>query len=292
MVRLFVFKEDSIRSILFHFRYDEGKTLYSQEMLPDLSLPLQVKLEKDNEVKTFQLKRLDLVRQDRTQSIYEFIQRRTNTRPREAVRIIETLFKQNRRNDLICVRNQFYDRRRQLDDLGDGRGMAKGFYQALFLTQCGPTLNINLTFTCFYMPMNFVEFARQYLRKDITKGINETDLKIFERMVRNIKSKLIIILFLNTICVLIVETMHTGRKIYYTLGGFGRPANQLTFTCGDDKEQAAGAAAGEDITVANYFAQKYRRLMYPNLPCINGKKGNQNKPNWIPMEVARVSSSL
>jgi len=73
--------------------------------------------------------------------------------------------------------------------LGDGRGMASGFYQALFLTQCGPTLNINLAFTCFYMPLNFVEFATKYLRKDITKGLNEGELQGFKRIVRNMLSK-------------------------------------------------------------------------------------------------------
>jgi hypothetical protein len=71
--------------------------------------------------------------------------------------------------------------------------MAKGFYQALFLTQCGPTLNINLTFTCFYMPLNFVEFARKYLRKDITQGFNERELKAFEKIIHNIQSMLIVI---------------------------------------------------------------------------------------------------
>jgi hypothetical protein len=192
------------------FRYDEGRILYSQEILPELTLPIQVTLGKDEEMKTFQLKKLDLVRQDRTGSISDFIQKKTNTRPRETMHIIETLFKQHARNNLICIRNQFYDRRRQLDDLSeflprfhsfsycyyfkdDGRGMAKGFYQALFLTKGGPTLNINLTFTCFYMPLNFVDFARLYLRNnDITRGINERDLKIFEKIVRNIKGRLVL----------------------------------------------------------------------------------------------------
>ncbi len=86
-------------------------------MLPDIVLPLLIKLGKDDEMKTFQLNRLDLVRQDRIQHIQDFIQKRTNIRPSETVRIIETLFKQSARNDLINVRNQFYDRHRQLDDL-------------------------------------------------------------------------------------------------------------------------------------------------------------------------------
>ena len=75
--------------------------------------------------------------------------------------------------------------------------MAKGFYQSLFLTSGGLTLNINLTFTCFYMPLYFLDFASKYLRKDITKGLCERDLKAFELIVRNLSSKLALSLFLN-----------------------------------------------------------------------------------------------
>ncbi|CAF4332090.1 unnamed protein product, partial [Adineta steineri] len=151
--------------------YDEGKTLYSREILPEIPLPMQFKLGKNEDMKIFQLNKLNLVRQDNIENIYKFIQQKTTIRPHETVRSIEILFKQHAHNDFICIRNQFYDRRRLLDDLGDGRGMAKGFYQALFLTQYGPTLNINLTFTCFYMPLKFVDFASQYLRKDITTDL-------------------------------------------------------------------------------------------------------------------------
>jgi hypothetical protein len=66
--------------------------------------------------------------------------------------------------------------------------MAKGFYQALFLTRCGPTLNMNLTFTCFYMPLNFVQFACKYLRKDITTGFTDNELRAFRKLVKDISS--------------------------------------------------------------------------------------------------------
>ena len=78
--------------------------------------------------------------------------------------------------------------------------------------------------------------------------------------------------------------MHTGRRIFYRFCSFGRPANQLMFPRGGDVE----ATAVEKISVADYFATKYRKLMYPYLPCINGIKGNQNKPNWLPMEMVTV----
>ena len=85
-----------------------------------------------------------------------------------------------RRHDQWCRHDVFRS--------GDGRGMASGFYQALFLTQCGPTVNINLAFTCFYLPLNFVEFASKYLRKDIRKGLSQDEVRAFTRIVRNMLS--------------------------------------------------------------------------------------------------------
>lgn len=92
--------------------------MYTREILPELTLPIQIRLKKDDEVRLFQLNKLDLVRQDRIQNIHDFIQNKINIRPREAIRIIETLFKQRARNELIGIRNQFYDRHQKLDDLG------------------------------------------------------------------------------------------------------------------------------------------------------------------------------
>lgn len=99
-------------------RYDESKALYTRQMLPEVQLPLQIEMKVEEEMKRFQLNKLNLVEQSRIGAIYDFIANRTNLRPREATRIVEILFNQRARNDLINVRNQFYDRRQQLDDLG------------------------------------------------------------------------------------------------------------------------------------------------------------------------------
>ncbi|CAF3230385.1 unnamed protein product [Rotaria socialis] len=253
--------------------YDDGKTLYTRALLPDLTKPIEIKMKKGDEVKTFQLNIKNLVRQDKIQNIFDFIQKNITIRPRETIRIIETLFKQRARNDLVCVRNQFYNRNQILDDLQDGRGMAKGFYQALFLTRCGPTLNVNLTFTCFYMPLNFVDFARKYLRKDITANFTEYEAKIFKKLIRD----------------LLIETEHTGRTIRYKFRGFGRPANQLMFARGRVDEESADAGIPEQISVADYFEQQYKRkLVYPHLPCIDATNGINKRANWLPMELVKL----
>lgn len=185
--------------------------MYTRELLPDITEPIRVQIERDNQMKTFQLNIKNLVRQEKMENILKFVKKELRTRPREAIRVIETLFKQRARNDLISVKNQFYSRKQTLDDLSkyipsttftlieindgleDGRGMAKGFYQALFLTRFGPTLNVNLTFTCFYMPMNFIQFACEYLREDITKGFPEHKARAFTRIIRGLLSMFVIV---------------------------------------------------------------------------------------------------
>jgi hypothetical protein len=162
--------------------------LYTRELLTDFTKPLRVTFKMDNEEKKFEFKVLNLVRQEKIRDIFEFINGKTGIRPRDPIRVIETLFKQTIRNDLVCIRNKFYSRRQQLVDLSDGRGMASGFHQALCLTRGGPTLNVNLAFACFYLPLNFVDFSCKYLRKDITRGITHADLEGIRKLFKNLPS--------------------------------------------------------------------------------------------------------
>ena len=88
---------------------------------------------------------------------------------------------------MVCVKSQFYDRRQTLDDLGDGRGLANGSYQAMFLTKIGATINVNSTFTCFYKPMNLVQFLCAYLQHDIVRdgqSVNE-ECAVLLRIIRS-----------------------------------------------------------------------------------------------------------
>ena len=98
--------------------YDEWKTMYTRSLLPDLHQLIETTMKKEGEdTKIYRLKILNLVRQEKTQNLFDFIEKKSLTRPREAIRIIEILFKQRARNELVTVRNQFYNRNQILDDL-------------------------------------------------------------------------------------------------------------------------------------------------------------------------------
>lgn len=176
--------------------------------------------------------------------------------------------------------------------------MASGFHQALCLTRSGPTLNLNLAFASFYLPLNFVEFASKYLRKDITKNLDRYEIDAMTELFENLSSKKQIssfhqkiddVAFFSSLC--LVETIHAGRPLRYRFHGFGRNANQLTFNIGSDDQQLTASAA-KSTTVAEYFAQKYSKLKYPHLPCIDARKANEQRTHWLPMEIVRVSSKM
>jgi len=53
--------------------------------------------------------------------------------------------------------------------LGYGKRIASGFYQGIGLGECGPTLNMNNKFGCFYQNYNLVQFINYYVNYNIGK---------------------------------------------------------------------------------------------------------------------------
>ncbi len=85
----------------------------------------------------------------------------------------------------------------------------------------------------------------------------------------------------------LVETIHAGRPLRYRVKGFGQSPQQLTFKISSDKEKTE-ASLEKTITVEKYFAQKYKPLKYPHLPCVDARNGDQERAHWLPMEVVKV----
>ncbi len=82
-----------------------------------------------------------------------------------------------------------------------GFALAQGFYQAMFVTQAGPTLTIDTKCSCFYRNIDMLHFLSIYLGRDITVngGMMSNDEK---RALLRMKC-------LETIT---IETRHTTNK--------------------------------------------------------------------------------
>ncbi|CAF1297196.1 unnamed protein product [Adineta ricciae] len=257
--------------------YDEGKSLYSIELLVDLKdqYEITIKDKKSDREQRYRLLIINLVKSYDIQVLWDFIENKIAIRPRDPIRILETLLKQTTRATMVCVKNQFYDRRQELDDLGDGRGLASGFYQAMFLTCIGATININSTFTCFYQPFNLVHFLCEYLQHDIVQdGIDQREQQLLLRKV------------LRPIW---LETHHGENVRKYRIRGFGAPARQHTFARHVD---GASDDTQERQTVYDYFVEKYNiQLQYPNLPTVElYTPPNNIQFHYLPMECCTVQA--
>jgi hypothetical protein len=110
----------------------------------------------------------------------------------------------------------------------------------MFLTKLGATININSTFTCFYQPLNLVQFLRDYLQHDIVRdGIDQREQQLLLRKV------------LKPIW---LETHHTETVRKYRIRGFGASARQHTFP------RIINGSVSEDTqdrqSVYDYFFEK------------------------------------
>lgn len=249
--------------------YDEGKNLYSIENLTlNLKKEYQCQIvhQKTGRTNQFRFLLINLVKTFELKTIFDFIQKKISVRPHDPIRILETLFKQTQRAEMITIKNQSYPKHQRLDDLGDGRGLASGFYQSIVLGERGPTLNINNTFCCFYQNFNLVEFLSCYLNRDVRKyGIPPKDYPL---LVRKLLKPIWFV------------TSHTNQVRRYRLKSFGEPADQHRFV----KDQ------GEQITVADYFDQKWKiRLRHPQLPVVElFNPADKNRTYFLPMELVTV----
>ncbi|CAF1268322.1 unnamed protein product [Rotaria sp. Silwood1] len=253
--------------------YDEGRNLYSTQNLT-LTLKKEYECEivhkKTGRTNRFRFLLINLVKTYDLKTIFDFIKRRIPVRPHDPVRILETLFKQTQRAEMITIKNQSYPKNQKLDDLGDGRGLASGFYQAMVLGERGPTLNINNNFCCFYQNYNLVEFISCYLGQDIRRnGISPKDQPLLVRKI--LKS-------------LWFATSHTNQIRKYRLKSFGPSSNEYTFS------KDHGEGEGEQISVTDYFQEKWKiRLRYPQLPVVElFNPADKNKSHFLPMELVTV----
>uniref|UniRef100_A0A7S3UXA3 Uncharacterized protein n=1 Tax=Heterosigma akashiwo TaxID=2829 RepID=A0A7S3UXA3_HETAK len=143
-----------------------------------------------------------------------------------------------------------------------------GWYQSLRATQSGLTLNVDTSATAFVRPQPVLEYAAHVCRKRsvddlLHRGIGPREHRI-------LKSEL------NWLMVS-VNHRDNARGRSFKIAGVGRvPANQQMFAQED----------GSQMSVADYFAQKYRPLRYPQLPCL--QIGSRGKNNWLPMECCEI----
>ncbi|KAJ6825794.1 protein argonaute MEL1-like [Iris pallida] len=135
---------------------------------------------------------------------------------------------------------------------------------ALAVTHMGLSLNIDMSATSFYEPLQVVDFARQYLNIDLNRALTDRDRISLKKALRGVK----------------VEVTHMGdcRRRYKITGVTSAPLRELTFPIDE---------SGDEMHVTRYFEEKYQfRCRHVSWPCLQA--GSDSRPIYLPMEVCKI----
>ncbi|VAH35157.1 unnamed protein product [Triticum turgidum subsp. durum] len=191
-----------------------------------------------------------------------FLAGRQPDAPQEALQVLDIVLRELPTARYSPVGRSFYSPnlgRRQ--KLGDGLESWRGFYQSIRPTQMGLSLNIDMSSTAFIEPLPVIDFVAQLLSRDISvRPLSDSDRVKIKKALRGVK----------------VEVTHRGnmRRKYRISGLTSQATRELSFPV-DDR--------GTVKTVVQYFLETYGfNIQHTTLPCL--QVGNQQRPNYLPME--------
>ncbi|KAM7475272.1 hypothetical protein LguiB_022515 [Lonicera macranthoides] len=195
-----------------------------------------------------------------------FLQGRQADAPQEALQVLDIVLRELPTTRYSPVARSFYSPdlgRRQ--PLGEGLESWRGFYQSIRPTQMGLSLNIDMSSTAFIEPLPVIDFVTQLLNRDVSpRPLSDADRVKIKKALRGVK----------------VEVTHRGnmRRKYRISGLTSQTTRELTFPVDD---------SGTVKSVVEYFRETYGfSIQHIQWPCL--QVGNQNRPNYLPMEVCKI----
>ncbi|CAM8949612.1 unnamed protein product [Rhodiola kirilowii] len=248
--------------------YDGMKSLYTAGALPFETKEFVVELQEEGKRSANRPKRKFKVEIKFAVkvSIYhleQFLQRRQPDAPQETIQALDVVLRQLPSNIFTVVGRSFFSTSLgQATKPGDGFEYWKGYYQSIRLTQMGLSLNIDVSARVFYEPICVTDFIAKYCVRDVTKPLSDQDRIKVKKALKGIK----------------VEVTHRDTARSYKITGISNQmSSRLMFTLDD---------SGTEVSVAQYYSQKYKKLNYPWLPCLQA--GNDKKRIDLPMEVCMI----
>ncbi|CAM6009780.1 unnamed protein product [Sphagnum balticum] len=250
--------------------YDGRKSLYTAGPLPFQSKEFQILLEEDDgnnskrRERSFKVVIKFAARAD-LHHLGQFLAGRQADAPQEALQVLDIVLRELPTHRYSPVGRSFYSPNlgtRQ--SLGDGLESWRGFYQSIRPTQMGLSLNIDMSSTAFIEPKTVMEFIRDLLNRDISRGLSDADRIKIKKSLRGVK----------------VEVTHRGsmRRKYRVSGLTTKATNELVFPVDE---------IGTMKSVTEYFKETYGYVIrHPFLPCL--QVGNDQRPNYLPMEVCKI----
>ncbi|OVA19450.1 Argonaute/Dicer protein [Macleaya cordata] len=250
--------------------YDGRKSLYTAGPLPFNSKEFIIKLadkdgkgsstRKDREFKVV----IKFASRPDLHHLRQFLSGKQKDAPYEAIQVLDVVLRESPSNKYVVVGRSFFSPNfGQRGGIGDGLECWRGYYQSLRPTQMGFSLNIDVSATSFYEPINIIDYVINYLNiRDDSRPLSDIDRVKIKKALRGVR----------------VELTHRKGNIRQKISGISSQATrQLTFPVDD----------GTNQSVVQYFQEKYRiRLKYVHWPCL--QMGSDARPVYLPMEVCRI----
>ncbi|GJM97373.1 hypothetical protein PR202_ga14295 [Eleusine coracana subsp. coracana] len=196
----------------------------------------------------------------------QFIAGRQAEAPQEALQVLDIVLRELPTARYVSFGRSFFSpdlgRRRSL---GEGLESWRGFYQSIRPTQMGLSLNIDMSATAFFEPLPVIDFVAQLLNTDIySRPLSDAERVKIKKALRGVK----------------VEVTHRGnmRRKYRIAGLTSQATRELNFPVDQ---------GGTMKSVVQYFQETYGyAIQHTYLPCL--QVGNQQRPNYLPMEVCKI----
>ncbi|CAL5040618.1 unnamed protein product [Urochloa decumbens] len=252
--------------------YDGRKSLYTAGPLPFTSKEFHITiLEEDDgsgaerRQKTYKVVIKFAARAD-LRRLEQFIAGRQAEAPQEALQVLDIVLRELPTARYAPFGRSFFSpdlgRRRSL---GEGIESWRGFYQSIRPTQMGLSLNIDMSATAFFEPLPVLDFVAQLLNTDVhSRPLSDAERVKIKKALRGVK----------------VEVTHRGnmRRKYRIAGLTSQATRELTFPVDQ---------GGTVKSVVQYFQETYGfAIQHTYLPCL--QVGNQQRPNYLPMEVCKI----
>eukprot|EP00898_Chlorokybus_atmophyticus_P002692 jgi/Chlat1/3423/Chrsp23S03751 len=205
--------------------------------------------------------------------LQEYLRGQRGDIPQAALQALDIAARMTASHKYWIFGRSFYDPTFGSGDLGNGLNYTRGFFQSLRPVQAGLALNLDMSATAVFKPINVVDFIAETLGRrldDLRGGLRGLpDALKVRKILKGMR----------------VEVTHRGqqRRKFRITGLSPNPADAQTFVLED---QSTGQS--REVTVAKYFMEQYHyQLQYPKLPCANSST-NPNKPTYFPLEVLKI----
>ncbi|XP_067123336.1 protein argonaute-2-like [Centruroides vittatus] len=188
---------------------------------------------------------------------------------------IETILRHGPALRLVPVGRSFFQKPRaeEVPPLSGGREIWFGHHQSMRISQWKPMLNIDMSATTFYKSGPVINYMLEILypkeenkmnKLRQIKMLNDYERKIFAKELKGLR----------------IQVTHLSYPRKYRVSDVTRESAHHTIFFREEN--------GKKIktSVAQYFEMEYKKLQYPNLPCLD--VGTQHKKIYLPMEVCDI----